>query len=114
MAHSLVNSAPLIAGVTDPEERRNLARYVYRVSRGLIGKETADALMYPRFSSFGVVQWFKMQQRYDYILSRLFPGMAKTSNFNRFTGLLDASLFDEEGIRYELPDHVYAEESRQW
>ena len=37
MAHSLVNSAPLIAGRTDPADRRNLAKYVYRVSRGLIG-----------------------------------------------------------------------------
>ena len=44
MAHSLVNSAPLIAGVTDPTGRRNLARYVYRISRGLIGKEAADSL----------------------------------------------------------------------
>ena len=30
MAHALVNSAPLIAGVTEPEARRSLARYVYR------------------------------------------------------------------------------------
>ena len=41
MAHSLVNSAPLIAGMTEPDARRNLARYVYRISRGLIGKGTA-------------------------------------------------------------------------
>ena len=32
MAHSLVNSAPLIAGKTDPAGRRSLAQYVYRVS----------------------------------------------------------------------------------
>ncbi len=114
MANSLVNSAPLIAGMTEPEERRHLARYVYRVSRGLIGQEAADKLRYPRLASFGVVQWFKIQQRYDYILSKLFPGMAKNSDFIRFTSLLDASLFDEGGIRYELPDHVYVEESRQW
>ena len=114
MANSLVNSAPLIAGMTEPEERRHLARYVYRVSRGLIGQEAADTLRYPRLASFGLVQWFKIQQRYDYILSKLFPGMAKNSDFTRFTGLLDASLFDEGGIRYELPDHVYVEESRQW
>ena len=41
MAHSLINSAPLIAGATEPEARRSLARYVYRLSRGLIGREFA-------------------------------------------------------------------------
>ena len=114
MAHSLVNSAPLIAGVTDPAGRRNLARYVYRISRGLIGKEAADSLMYPALSSFGVVWWFKMQQHYGHILGNLHPGRRQESNFSRFTGLLDTSLFDEEGVRYTLPDHVYAEEGGKW
>ena len=114
MAHSLVNSAPLIAGMTDPEDRRRLAGYVYRVSRGLIGKKAADSLMYPEVSSFGVVWWFKTQQRYAQILNRLLPARRQDSNFARFTSLLDTSLFDEEGIRYALPDHVYAEESTKW
>ena len=100
MAHSLVNSAPLIAGVTEPDARRSLARYVYRISRGLIGKETAESLMYPPLSSFGVVGWFKPQQRYGHILSKLTPGRRQDSNFTRFTSLLDTSLFDEDGIRY--------------
>ena len=114
MAHSLVNSAPLIAGMTDPDARRHLARYVYRISRGLIGKETADSLMYPQLSSFGVVEWFRIQQRYGPILGKLLPGRREDSNFARFTSLLDTSLFDEEGIRYSLPDSVYAEESSKW
>ena len=114
MAHSLVNSAPLIAGMTDPDARRHLARYVYRISRGLIGRETADSLMYPQLSSFGVVEWFRIQQRYGPILGKLLPGRREDSNFARFTSLLDTSLFDEEGIRYSLPDSVYAEESSKW
>ena len=114
MAHSLVNSAPLIAGMTEPADRRNLAQYVYRISRGLIGKETADSLMYPPLSPFGVVWWFKLQQRYGHILNKLFPGRRKDSDFSRFTALLDTSLFDEDGIRYTLPDQVYAEESINW
>ena len=114
MAHSLVNSAPLIAGMTTPEDRRKLAQYVYRISRGLIGREIAESLMYPPFSSFGAIWWFRMQQRYGGILGKLFPGRRQDSNFTRFTSLLDTSLFDEEGIRYTLPDHVYAEESANW
>ena len=114
MAHALVNSAPLIAGITDPTGRRNLAKYVYRVSRGLIGNSTADALMYPPFSPFGVVLWFKLQQRYGNFLNKLLPGRRQDSNYAQFTGLVETSLFDEEGIRYALPDHFYAEESSQW
>ena len=100
--------------MTDPDDRRNLAQYVYRVSRGLIGNEIADSLQYPRLSSFGVVGWFKLQQRYGRILSKLLPGRRQDSDFTRFTSLLDTSLFDEEGIRYSLPDHVYSEESSRW
>ena len=114
MAHSLVNSAPLIAGMAEPADRRRLAKYVYRISRKLIGKEAAESLMYPPLSSFGVVGWFRLQQRYGHILSKLLPGRRQNSNFTRFTSLLDTSLFDEEGIRYTLPDHVYAEESKRW
>ena len=114
MAHSLVNSAPLIAGITDPEDRRRLAKYVYRIARSLIGVEAAESLMFPPLSSFGVVGWFRLQQRYGHILSKLSPGRRQDSNFARFTGLLDTSLFDEDGIRYTLPDHVYAEESIKW
>ena len=42
MAHSLVNSAPLIAGMTEPETRLKLARYVYKISRGLIGQDVGQ------------------------------------------------------------------------
>ena len=111
MAHSLVNSAPLIAGATDPQARRSLARYVYRLSRGLIGKEFAESLLYPPISSFGAVWWFRTQQRYGHILSKLLPGRREDTNFSEFTSLLSTSLFDEEGIRYTLPDRIYAEES---
>ena len=114
MAHSLVNSAPLIAGVIEPQERQKLAAYVYRISRGLIGEEMAEALKYPGLTAFGAIWWFKMQHRYGNVLEKLSPARRKDSNFSRFTGLLDASLFDEDGIRYTLPDNVYSEESVSW
>ena len=114
MAHSLVNSAPLIAGMTDPVDRRNLAGYVYKVSRGLIGKEMAQSLMYPPVNTFGVVWWFMMRQRYGHILDKLLPGRRQDSNFSRFTSLIGTSLYDEDGILYKLPDHIYSEESSKW
>ena len=114
MANSLVNSAPLVAGITDPKARRDLSTYVYSVSRALIGNELADALKYPSQSTFGVLPWFRLQGQYNRLMGKLFPRLARNNNYTNFTGLMDVSEFDEEGISYRLPDHVHAERSTPW
>ena len=114
MANSLINSAPLITGVEDPAARRALAKYVFNISRALIGNTLADGLMYPVRSAFGVLAWFRLQERCHRIVEKIFPGRAQNNNFTRFTSLLEASMFDEAGISYRLPDHVHAEESTKW
>ena len=115
MAHSLVNSAPMVAGVSTPVERRELAKYVYRLSRGLIGNELADQLQFPSAgASFVSVKWFRALELWKRYVNNLLPGRTRSDNFSRFTSLLETSLFDEAGIRYTLPDHVYAEESTKW
>lgn len=114
MANSLVNSAPLVAGITEPEARRSLSTYVYSVSRALIGNELADDLKYPAQSTYGVLPWFRVQGYYNRFMARLLPGVARQNNYTNFTGLLDVSEFDEEGISYTLPDHVQAERSTRW
>ena len=112
LANALVNSAPLIAGVTEPAARRRLAHYVYRVSRALIGPEVADQLMFPPYRTSGVLWWFRMQNRYDEFMNRLFTSRARKNN--QLSAMLDVSMVDETGITYRLPDHVYAEESSRW
>lgn len=114
MAHSLIQSAPLVIGVEESRARRNLVKYVYSVSRALIGNELADQLEYPRTSTLGVLAWFRLQERYHGFLDRVFHTRAKGSNFSRFTSLLEASMFDEFGVSYRLPDHLYAERSSRW
>ncbi len=114
MANALINSAPLVIGVNDPVGRRELARYVYRISRALIGNVLADELRYPANQSFGVLEWFRLQSRYAQVMNRLFPKRNQNNNFSQFTSLLEASAFDMAGISYRLPDAVYAEESKQW
>ena len=52
MANSLINSAPLVIGIEDAEQRRQLAKYVFKVSRALIGNPLADQLKYPRRHNF--------------------------------------------------------------
>ena len=114
MANALVNSAPKVVGIDDPEERANLAKYVYKVSRALIGDELADELMYPKSSSFGVLPWFRMQSRFSRFLDSALPNHMQDENFKHFTTLLEASAFDDAGITYRLPDHIYSERSKRW
>ena len=119
LANSLVNSAPLVAGITSSHERRSLSGYVYHVSRALIGKELADQLNYPPeprllATSFGVLAWFRLNEKYDSLMRKLFPSRARNSDFANFTQLFDVTNYDEEGISYRLPTHVYAEESSHW
>ena len=114
MANSLVNSAPLVAGITDPTERKDLAKYVYSISRALIGNTLADQLNYPRTRILGVLRAFRIQTRLQGTLARLTPKRSRQTNYANFTSMLDASMYDEEGITYRMPDHVYAEESNDW
>ena len=115
MANSLINSAPMVLGTDDPAGRRQMAKYVFGISRALIGNTLADQLMFPLRSTFGVLPWFRLQERYHRILGKLFPRRGRDGNFTRFTSLLEeASTFDEAGISYRMPDHVYAEESTKW
>ena len=114
LANALVNSAPLVVGIDDPAERRNLAKYVYKVSRAMIGHDLADKLRYPKQSNFGVLGWFRFQARYERLLQRCLPKYKRRNNFTSFTTLLSGSRYDDEGITYRMPDHVYAERSNNW
>ena len=115
MANALINSGPLLVDMTDPKVRQNFANYVFRVSRALIGRTLSDQLNYPATPLVGVLPWFRMQRRYQRFAARYLKPLAKqNNNFTAFTSLLQVSVFDEAGISYRLPDHVYAEESSRW
>lgn len=114
MANALVNSAPLVIGVDNTFDRRLLAKYVYGVSRALIGSKLADALRYPQTPTLGLLATFRLEGRYNRLVSKRFPKLARTSALGDFTGLLRGSVFDEAGISYRLPDNLYAEESAEW
>ncbi len=120
MANSLVNSAPLLGEMTDPEVRRKFARYIYGISRAVIGNKLADQLKYPHTSTIGVLAWFRIQQRYEAMMRnptlRKLPFLSRIDRavYDQFSGLLVVSAFDEAGISYALPDHVYNEQSSSW
>ena len=120
MANSLVNSAPLLAEMTDPEVRRKFAKYIYGVSRAVIGNKLADQLKYPHTSTLGVLAWFRIQQRYERLMRnttlRKLPLLSRIDRrmYDQFSNLLVVSAFDDAGISYAVPDHVYNEHSSQW
>ena len=114
MANALIQSAPLVIGITDTNDRRNLVKYVYKVSRALIGEDLADQLGYPDTSTIGVLTWFRLQKQYQETLGHMCRWQGRRHQFSQFSALLEASTYDEAGISYRLPDHLYAEESRPY
>ncbi len=112
MAASLVNSAPLFAGLDDRKQREKLAGEITKVSRALIGKKLADELRYPKSSSFGVLWKFRTLGRIERLMESLKLGPSK--ELLNLTTILNVSNFDEQGISYKLPDHAHAEQSTKW
>ena len=114
MANALIRAAALVAGVEDRADAQKLTGYVYKVSRAIIGNDLADEFNYPPAKTFGVLPWFRLQSRYGRLIRKVWPKHATHSNFANFTDLFSASQYDEEGISYGLPDHLYSEESRPY
>ena len=112
LASSLINSAPLFAGLTERQARRKLAGYIAEVSRALIGDEMADQLQYPESSARGVLWRFRTLNRIEKLMNLLSPNRSRESV--NLTTILDVSMFDNEGISYKLPDHVHAERSSKY
>lgn len=110
MANSLIASAPYVAGVPDHDARLKLTNYAYKVSRALIGNNLADQLKYPRVRSVGTLLNFRNLGRLRRVMGKSFPKLVNNP-YTYFTGLLEVSAYDEAGISYRLPDHVYAERS---
>jgi len=110
MSNSLIASAPYVAGIPDHDARVKLTDYAYKLSRALIGDPLADELKYPHGRSLGVLLNFRNLGRPRRIMGKSFPKLVNNP-YTYFTGLLEVSAYDEAGISYRLPDHVYAEES---
>lgn len=109
MANALINSAPLIAGITDPKERRSLTGLAFRLSRALIGKELAEGLRFPSGVNVGTLFFYRLDQRVRALLKA--AQIARSENFSL---LLQISAFDDSGMSYRLPDHVKHTLSSEW
>ena len=110
MTNALINSAPLVAGIEDPEARRSLVeKVIYPVSRGLIGSNRAAQLQFPVSGLPFALFWYRLDQRIQKLRTRLRKEAAKD-----FSTLLVASAYDDAGLTYRLPDHAHDERSSRW
>jgi len=113
MANSIVNSAPVIVGVSDPAERRRMARVVTQTSRELIGDEMADTFRFPTRRR-KVIPWMRFKNRSRRIARKTLPGWAGKHDLARFRYLLDFASFDRLEHSYKLPTSLYDEDSADW
>ena len=110
MTNALINSAPLVAGIEDKEERQRVVKgQIYPVSRALVGNRLADELRFPASRLPFTLLLFRLDQRIQRLRLRLRKDGPK--NFSR---LLEASAYDDAGLSYRLPDHAHAERSGKW
>ena len=114
MANALINSAPAVAGITDEEERKALVDdRIYPISRALIGEERADALRFPksrRLRSLGILYQFRL----DHLHQRMMRKIVKKKRTETMSTVFSASLYDDSGLTYDMPDHAHAERSARW
>ncbi len=113
LANGLINSAPRVAGITDPVARRRLVRKIYAVSRALIGDQLADQLRYPHSRTFGVLAAIRLRNRADRLLRRMLPALDRHRRLGQFAQMLELSFdsADHRGdeSRYRMPKELHAE-----
>ena len=114
MANSIVNSAPILLGFTETQERRKMAAFIYQVSRELIGDELADAFRFPKSRVVKQVPLLYLRNRAERIALQLFPSLAAKRSRKRFNALLDASDLGEIEHSYALPTTLHDEDSHDW
>ena len=114
LAHCIVNSAPVVVGVTDPKKRAAFARYAFRISRGLVGDSTANLLKFPAKHPIPILPWVRMQGRLQKRFATLIPVIGRVQRFGTFSKLLALSDVGESEVSTRLPDHVITDQSSDW
>lgn len=109
LANGLINSAPIVAGITDPKARRQLARKIYRISRAMIGDRLADQLNYPPMRTTGTLAALRLTNGLQGALYRIAPALADRRRASQFQTMLAVSFYGEDGAQYRLPEQVHAE-----
>lgn len=113
MANSLISSAPMVIGITEPAERRKLAGLAYRISRGLIGNELADSFRFPEGGRLALPV-FRARNRLDRIVFGGLPKLGRRRDLSRFKDLLEFADLGRMEHSYALPTALRDEDSADW
>ena len=109
VANMLINAIPAVADIDDPVERKKLTNLAYRLSRALIGNRLADQFEFPKTSTFGTLWSYRMKQHLRRFLTN--KQIIRSDNFSQ---LLQISVYDDDGVSYKMPNHVYTSKSIKW
>lgn len=112
MANGLINTAPLVANISDPVERRHFVRSAYGVSRKLIGHRLADQLRFPRRRAGGLLMWLRLKRNLERALGRPFPN--RWGRARKFTTLLQMTSLESPDFGYRLPTLAASDQSEDW
>ncbi|MDE2847276.1 MAG: oxygenase MpaB family protein [Gemmatimonadota bacterium] len=113
-ANALIHAGPALLNITDPEEVAAALKTLYNISRALLGHELADALRYPKSSTFGVLAAHRLKNRISRVKNLLLKTRGRQTKLDNFSQMLQLSAYDEIGMSYRLPDNVKASESSKW
>ncbi|MCY4559319.1 MAG: oxygenase MpaB family protein [Chloroflexi bacterium] len=115
MANSIINSAPILIGVTGHAARRYKAAQLYQVSRELIGDELAEAFKYPAPTRFRRLPWVRlMRTAKSNTAWGILPALQARRSRRRFHDLLEVSNLSTHKLSYKLPSSLYEEDSHDW
>ena len=114
MANSIINSAPIVLGYSEPRERRAKAKFVYQVSRELIGDDQADRLKFPPGRWMKELPLLRLRNLGDKLLRWVLPRLGKRRSSHRFLNMMDVSNLGEYEHSYRLPSSAFDENSRAW
>ena len=113
MTNSIVNSGPLLVGKSEPQERKAFAKFVYRLSRSLVGAELADGLKFPKMSTKGVLLSLRTKAQAARFKQK-FLGRQGVHRFESFTNLVSVAMYEDSGIAFDMPDNVHDEHASDW
>lgn len=114
MANSIINSAPILLGFGAPNVRRSYAKFMYQVSRELIGDELADHFRFPPAKRIREVPLLRLKKRLARLVSVFFPRWQSRQAMSQFSNMLAVSNLGNSELSYALPSSVRDEDSREW
>ena len=114
LAHCIINLSPVVAGTADPTARHNAARYIYRISRELVGDATAERLRFPPKQRIPLLPFLRAKALCRRAVGRVVPKWAAARKRTVFLNLLDLAHIGDARVSSRLPDHVKSDRSRRY